>query len=154
MDTSIAAVVAATKAEILADIANGTVPETVSSFSELHDYTDANMYADELICNRLMEGDEYLTFINAITDEVDVWLRTGRPVTWLPLANEDVAVFVKGRAYVEDNENGYTWEIYGPDVNDCTGDETPVLDGTADTLAEAFAVADAALDRAIGLSGK
>jgi len=147
MDTSIAAVVAAAKAEILADIANGTVPETVSSFSELHDYTDANMYADELICNRLMEGDEYLTFNNAVTDEVDVWLRAGRPITWLPNDNnKNVPSFVKGRAYVEDNENGYTWEVDGP-VDFCAA-------GTADTLAEAFAVADAALDRAIGLSGK
>ena len=32
------------KAEILEDIAQGTVPDTVSSFSELHDYVDANEY--------------------------------------------------------------------------------------------------------------
>jgi len=32
------------KAEILEDIASGVVPDTVSSFSELHDYVDANEY--------------------------------------------------------------------------------------------------------------
>jgi hypothetical protein len=32
------------KREILADIANGTVPATVASFTQLHDYVDANYY--------------------------------------------------------------------------------------------------------------
>lgn len=32
------------KTEILADIASGSVPKSVSSFSELHDYVDANEY--------------------------------------------------------------------------------------------------------------
>ena len=32
------------KAEILEDIDSGIVPNTVSSFSELHDYVDANEY--------------------------------------------------------------------------------------------------------------
>ena len=32
------------KLEILQDIASGVVPGTVSSFSELHDYVDANEY--------------------------------------------------------------------------------------------------------------
>lgn len=33
------------KAEILADIANGTVPADVKCFAALHDYIDANCYA-------------------------------------------------------------------------------------------------------------
>lgn len=37
-------VVAAMKREILADIAAGTVPSTVASYSELHDHVDANLY--------------------------------------------------------------------------------------------------------------
>ena len=32
------------KAEILADVAAGTVPQACASFSELHDYVDANGY--------------------------------------------------------------------------------------------------------------
>ena len=32
------------KVEILEDMSNGIVPTTVSSFSELHDYVDANEY--------------------------------------------------------------------------------------------------------------
>ena len=32
------------KREILADVTSGTVPHTCASFSELHDYTDANGY--------------------------------------------------------------------------------------------------------------
>jgi hypothetical protein len=137
-DTSHAAIVAATKAEILVDIANGTVPATVSTFSELHDYVDANMYADELICNRLMDGDEYLSFINAVTDEVDAWLRAGRPATWLPTGNEDVPSYVNGKGYIENNEDGYLWELYALDVNTPAGINPVVADGTAPTLAEAI----------------
>ena len=36
--------VARSKREIIADIASGRVPATVKTFSELHDYVDANEY--------------------------------------------------------------------------------------------------------------
>ena len=74
-----AAIVSAMKAEILSDIDAGTVPASVTSFSELHDYVDANMYADELLSAREESGEPYLDFINAVTDEVDAWLQAGRP---------------------------------------------------------------------------
>ena len=135
---NIAAIVAVTKAEILVDIEDGTVPTTVATFSELHDYVDANMYADDLICIAMLDGADYLSFINEVTDEVDAWLRAGRPATWLAVGTGDVLSYAKGKGYVEATEDGYLWELYAVDLDTANGDETPVADGTAATLAEAF----------------
>lgn len=44
MQISVADTVERMKAEILEDMAAGKVPETVASFSELHDHVDANEY--------------------------------------------------------------------------------------------------------------
>ena len=78
------------KAEILEDIATGRVPDTVSSFSELHDYVDANEYGG--LCEEgtwwsLAESDDdaakaanggmYLLHFdqsNAVQNAVDAWL--------------------------------------------------------------------------------
>lgn len=38
------AIIERVKIEILDDMADGTIPRTVSSFSELHDFVDANCY--------------------------------------------------------------------------------------------------------------
>ncbi len=67
------------KAEILADIASGRIPATVSSFSELHDYVDANMYGvnDDLA----VDGEEFAAFCEVLNDAqniVDAWLINGR----------------------------------------------------------------------------
>ncbi len=66
------------KREVLADIFTRRVPGTVASFSELHDYVDANEYGGGT------EGDfdgsdEACTFWNAVQDAVDKWLKAGRP---------------------------------------------------------------------------
>lgn len=88
--------VARMKSEILADIASGTVPETVSSFSELHDYVDANCYggfceddyiakawgvsgfpSDDDFPENLM--DTVVDFENDAQNAVHAWLANGRP---------------------------------------------------------------------------
>ena len=77
------------KAEILEDIAAGVVPGTVSSFSELHEYVDANEYgglcsdawfclpehADDLTVEA--NGGWLLHFEHsvAVQDAVDTWLQ-------------------------------------------------------------------------------
>lgn len=59
-------------AEIQADIDAGTVPASVSSFAELHDYVDANMYADaDLPLNDDEDDDSDIDLINAVQNEVD-----------------------------------------------------------------------------------
>ena len=85
------ATIARMKSEILADIASGKVPASVSSFSELHDYVDANEYGG--FCD-----DDYLTklwafygalsddgcpaevyeFTNAAQNAIETWLGNGR----------------------------------------------------------------------------
>ena len=69
------------KAEIRHDVSKGLVPPTVATFSELHDYVDANEYGglceddcpDEFDFSRAG-----LARINTMTGRVDEWLRGGR----------------------------------------------------------------------------
>lgn len=67
------------KREITDDIAAGRVPADVGSFSELHDYVDANEYGG------LTEWDlddlateQGLAFADRVQTEVDAWIRGGR----------------------------------------------------------------------------
>jgi hypothetical protein len=83
------------KAEILEDIAAGVVPNTVSSFSELHDYVDANEYgglceegtywclpddSDDGTWDEMMRADNggwllHFDQASAVQDAVDAWLK-------------------------------------------------------------------------------
>lgn len=67
-------VVERAKAEILADVASGTVPRTCASFSELHDYTDANGYGGAF--GRPFDNNE-TDFWNAVQTAVDGWIKQG-----------------------------------------------------------------------------
>lgn len=76
------------KSEILADIAAGRVPSTVASFSELHDYVDANEYGGfcsaEYVAQFGLPSDEgypdsLTDFANAAQDAVHAWIKAGRP---------------------------------------------------------------------------
>jgi hypothetical protein len=81
------------KREVLSDIADGTVPATVASFSELHDYVDANYYggafedgeAMHSVCNSSDADDTFgsgcdrcCDFWNDVQNAVDAWLKRGR----------------------------------------------------------------------------
>lgn len=69
------------KREILADMVAGTVPKTCASFSELHDYVDANGYggAFEDSCFDAPDFDcmpeDRIDFWNRVQDAVDQWLK-------------------------------------------------------------------------------
>lgn len=67
------------KNEIAADVFDGRVPATVGSFSELHDYVDANCYAG--LCEDsapLPSENEWLNDrVNDAMDEVDAWIKQG-----------------------------------------------------------------------------
>lgn len=82
------------KVEILEDVSTGRVPKTVASFSELHDYVDANCYGgfcdDDYMKNAwgydgFMSDDEcpdgiqdkVVAFCNAAQDAIDTWIRDG-----------------------------------------------------------------------------
>ena len=67
-------VVERAKGEILADVASGTVPSTCASFSELHDYTDANGYGGAF--ERPFDNNE-TDFWNAVQTAVDRWIKQG-----------------------------------------------------------------------------
>ena len=62
------------KAEILTDVASGTVPSNCASFSELHDYKDANGYGGAF--ERPFDNNE-TDFWNAVQDSVDSWIKQG-----------------------------------------------------------------------------
>jgi hypothetical protein len=80
------ATIARMKSEILADIAAGTVPATVASFSELHEYVDANEYGGfcdaEYVARFGLPSDEgypdsLTDFANAAQDSIHAWLVAG-----------------------------------------------------------------------------
>lgn len=89
------AFIARAKAEILRDIAEGTVKRTVRAFSELHDDVDANEYGgfcDNTINSRLHEyfarptvsasddaaREGFTDFFNDVQNHINTWLRHGR----------------------------------------------------------------------------
>ena len=68
------AIVERAKREILAHVAAGIVPRTCASFSELHDYVDANGYGGAF--ERPFDNNE-TDFWNAVQDTVDRWIKEG-----------------------------------------------------------------------------
>lgn len=79
------------KSEILLDVLCGYLPADVSSFSQLHDFVDANAYGgfcDDETLNNLIDHfggrdendgfpDELVNFINAAQDAINEWLKVG-----------------------------------------------------------------------------
>jgi hypothetical protein len=77
-EEDIQAAVDRSKGEIRADIASGLVPATVRSFSDLHDYVDANEYGG-LTETPFYDNseDNWIEAANKVQDIVDTWLRGG-----------------------------------------------------------------------------
>lgn len=79
------ATIARMKAEILQHIAEDMIPASVTTFSELHDYFDANCFGgfcEDEVYNALIAQlgiDGALYFINDAQNAVHEWLRAGRP---------------------------------------------------------------------------
>src|SRR5512140_3281784 len=74
LGTGVRRIVEQAKAEILADVTAGIVPRTCASFSELHDYTDANGYGGAF--ERPFDNNE-LDLWNAVQTTVDRWIKQG-----------------------------------------------------------------------------
>lgn len=75
--------VEASKTQIRLDIDNDVVPATVATFSELHDYVDANEYGGLTedwpwvgLSGWLQE--EYMDASEEVQNRVDAWLKAGR----------------------------------------------------------------------------
>lgn len=62
-----------------ADIKNGVIPTTVKSFSELHDYVDANEYVILAYDGKISFSQKWFKEANKLMDEVDLWLKNNRP---------------------------------------------------------------------------
>jgi hypothetical protein len=86
------------KVEIIADVKAGTVPSTVATFSELHDYVDANCYGgsetllDELDAKAPDTDEGHSGALSAMCDLmnpsqeiVDIWIKAGGIDTALTL---------------------------------------------------------------------
>lgn len=79
-----AQVVDAMKCEVLADMASGRVPGTVTTFSELHDHVDANEYGgfcdeDNGPFGGFINASWFMWFTDAAQCEVDKWLKAVPP---------------------------------------------------------------------------
>lgn len=62
------------KAEILADIENGTLPKNVSSYFEMNDFVDANCYGG--FCEENYISSENFDFERKVQEAVENWLKT------------------------------------------------------------------------------
>ena len=67
------------KKSINVDIKSGLVPTTVSTFSELHDYVDANEYLIEAYGGKFPFTQKGFKEANKLMDEIDQWLKNGKP---------------------------------------------------------------------------
>jgi hypothetical protein len=95
---TVAELVERMKADIVADVKAGIVPRSVASFSDLHDFVDANCYgqADELFGEIVTESatdqehQAKLDIVNSVTtpaiEIVDAWIKAGGIDTALTLA--------------------------------------------------------------------
>jgi len=74
-----ATMIARGKREIREDVASGRVPAEVASFSELHDYVDANEYGgicDEALVSALSD-EQFSAIGNVVQDALDAWIKGG-----------------------------------------------------------------------------
>lgn len=68
------------KREIVRDVADGTVPAEVRSFSQLHDHVDANTYGgmcDDGFADLFASPDAWTEHCNAASAIVDAWIAEG-----------------------------------------------------------------------------
>ena len=98
------------KQEIERDIADGTIPSTVKSFSELADYVDANEYINDVGREDRQIGplgkslgwksEEFTRFSNDLIGDIDTWLAGGRNETPVrddaPVTDAETAIPVSG----------------------------------------------------------
>ena len=87
LDSTVEEMAEVLKAEILADVKKGIVPNDIESFSDLHYFVDANMYGafgdDEWDANHDDDGeptDKWSNWMDVITktqDVVDAWIKEG-----------------------------------------------------------------------------
>ena len=77
--------IARAKNQILRDVRMGIVPQEVKSFSELHDYVDANGYGDAFEWPDLPSESEddlynetFCNFWNKVQNELHNWIATGK----------------------------------------------------------------------------
>lgn len=87
LNSTVEEMVEVLKAEILEDVNKGIVPNDIESFSDLHDFVDANMYGDlgddEWDANHDDDGEptaEWCTWMDTISEAqnvVDAWIKDG-----------------------------------------------------------------------------
>jgi hypothetical protein len=136
---TVAETVAQAKQEILADVRSGRLPRDAHSFSDLHDFVDANEYGGlcdprtvEDLINHLGGYDAdgnppsaWITYANTVQAELDAWLKRGGvivdfgPLIFKPLqesfylSHHTIALTCKVRklTYVISNQNKNNKEL-------------------------------------------
>lgn len=68
------------KDQILDDISKGLVPASIKSFSELHNYVDANEYGDLVDLyesgGHFASYDRWIDYCNEAQSQLDTWIKT------------------------------------------------------------------------------
>jgi len=122
--SEIAAAVAFVKVEIRADQEAGIIPANVTTFSQLHDYVDANTYGG--FCTPGHRDDWSTEDLITVQEGVQEWLEATAPVGKLTLTMTvsvdaaDYADFLRehadNKASVVNSFDARFDEVYGPDV--------------------------------------
>lgn len=86
-------VVAMMRAEVLACIRSGQIPQTVLAFADLHDYVDANEFGGfcDSRCTLDVGADRDCRFVNDAQDAVHYWLQARRPTIYADIAYDSDA---------------------------------------------------------------
>lgn len=96
-------------AEILDDVRDGTVPASVTDYSELHDYTDANTYG----WREEDEGEDFdSSTVGPAQDDVHAWLQSGGILA--AAGNPELVA--------DDRTNDEVWGMFGDGLGESVGD--------------------------------
>lgn len=145
---------AAMKAEILADITIGILPDDVSSFSELHQHVDANLYGGfsndvflEVLAAQFGNRDEdgglpqgAVNLVNTAQNAVDAWLAAGRIDDAATQARSKMTPGPWGSCAALSSDTSHIRYIEGPDGQHIAKVEHPIGMSQEEALLNAKAI--------------
>lgn len=125
------------KAEILSDVQSGRVSKNVKSFSELHNFVDANEYGgfcEDGMLSAMIEHfggrdenegmpDDMMHYLNSAQDMIHQWIVAGGIVSQLPLFK----VRIENGEFWTDEEDGVKTDVEFHSIKDAVSDSVTFL---------------------------
>lgn len=129
------------KTEILADVQAGQVSKDVKSFSELHDFVDANEYGglcEESLSAALIDHfggrdeneampDGMMHYLNSAQNMISTWITDGGIAAHLDQSSTVFKVRNENGEFWTDEENGSITEVVFTTINEAVADAVTFL---------------------------